>query len=71
MHRDMDIRYANDVEADFARSMIPHHRGAIEMAKIMLEHGNDPELRKLAQEVVFAQEKEIAHLQDWLKRNGK
>jgi uncharacterized protein (DUF305 family) len=71
MHRDMDIPYTNDADIDFAQSMIPHHQGAIEMAKIVLQHGKDPELRTLAQEIVSAQEKEIAFIQDWLKRNGK
>jgi uncharacterized membrane protein YbhN (UPF0104 family) len=68
MHHAMAAPLTGDVNVDFARGMIPHHQGAVEMAKIMLQHGRDPELRKLAQEIVASQEKEIAFLQDWLRR---
>ncbi len=57
--------------ADFALMMIPHHQSAIDMARAYLASGdNDPELTKLSNEIVAAQETEIAFLQDWLKRNG-
>ncbi len=71
MHKDMDITYSGDADADFVRGMIPHHQGAIDMAKVMLAHGKDPELRKLASAIIADQEKEIAQMQDWLKKNGK
>jgi uncharacterized protein (DUF305 family) len=70
MHRDMDIRYTNDVDVDFVRGMIPHHRGAIEMAKIALEHSKDPEVRKLAEAIVRAQDTEIAQMEAFLKRKA-
>lgn len=70
MHKDMDIRYSGDAEVDFVRGMIPHHIAAVEMAKIVLEHGKDPELRKLATEIVAAQDKEIAFMREWLKKRG-
>jgi uncharacterized protein (DUF305 family) len=70
MHQDMDIAYTGDADVDFARGMIPHHQGAIDMAKVVLQHGKDPELKKLAQEIVSAQEKEIAFIQDWLRKKG-
>jgi len=57
--------------ADFALMMIPHHQAAIEMAKAYLASGeNDPELTKLAEDVVSAQDKEIAFMREWLKKNG-
>ena len=57
--------------ADFALMMIPHHQSAIDMAKAYLESGEaDPELTKLSNEIIAAQETEIACLKDWLKRNG-
>jgi uncharacterized protein (DUF305 family) len=66
MHADMMIEYSGNPDADFVRRMIPHHRGAIDMAKIELANGKDPEIRKLAEAVVTAQEAEIKQMQNWL-----
>ncbi|RWX77111.1 DUF305 domain-containing protein [Neorhizobium lilium] len=71
MHKSMMIQYSGDPDVDFVRSMIPHHQGAIDMAKIELAHGKDPELRKLAEDIVKAQEAEIADMQAWLKAHGQ
>ena len=71
MHKEMGIAFSGDADVDFARGMIPHHQGAVDMAKVVLAHGKDPELRKLAQGVITEQEKEIAFLRDWLKKRGK
>jgi uncharacterized protein (DUF305 family) len=71
MHRDMAIEFSGDADADFVRGMIPHHQGAIDMAKIVIAFGKDPEIRKLAGEIVTAQEGEIALMQDWLKKRGQ
>ena len=71
MHKAMDIAFTGNADVDFVRGMIAHHQGAIDMAKVVLEHGKDPEIRKLAEGVISAQEGEIAFMQDWLKKHGK
>lgn len=71
MHRDMAITFTDDADVDFVKGMIPHHQGAVDMAKIVLQYGKDPELRKLAEEIIVAQEKEIAFMKAWLAKNGK
>lgn len=72
MNEDMDgMEMTGEAGVDFAVMMIPHHQSAIDMAKAYLESGeNDPELTKLSEEIIAAQEGEIAFLRDWLARNG-
>lgn len=69
MHQAMDVQFTGDPDGDFARAMIPHHQGAIDMAKIALEYGKDPQIRELANAVIEAQEKEITMLREWLAKN--
>lgn len=70
MHAAMEIAYSGDADIDFARAMIPHHQGAIDMAKVALAFGKNAEIRKLAEAIIAAQEAEIAWMQDWLKKNA-
>jgi uncharacterized protein (DUF305 family) len=70
MHRDMAIDYSGDADADFVKSMIPHHQGAIDMAKVELQYGKDPAIKSLADGIIKAQEAEIAMMREWLKKNG-
>ncbi|MGD1076626.1 MAG: DUF305 domain-containing protein [Thermodesulfovibrionales bacterium] len=59
---------AGDPDHDFAAMMIPHHQGAIDMAKVELLYGKDPVLRRLAQEIVVTQEQEIEVMRMRLKQ---
>lgn len=66
MDQDMMKGMTGNPDRDFAMMMIPHHQGAIDMAKVLLQYGKDPELKKMAQETIPKQEKEIADLKRWL-----
>lgn len=69
MNRDMGMPMTGDADRDFATMMIPHHQGAIDMARVQLQHGKDPKLRKMAQQIINDQEKEIADFQKWLNQH--
>ena len=71
MHRDMNIPMTGNADVDFVQGMIPHHQGAVDMAKIVLQYGADPEIKKIAQEIIAAQEKEIAMFRAWLAKRQK
>jgi uncharacterized protein (DUF305 family) len=71
MHKDMAIRFTGNADVDFVRGMIPHHQGAIDMAEIVLKHGKDEWVKKLAREVIAAQRREIAEMRDWLSKNAR
>ena len=71
MHRGMAVTPSGDADVDFARMMIPHHQGAIDMARVELAQGKDPTLRAMAQDIVKAQEGKIATLKDWLAKHAQ
>ena len=56
-------------DRDFVALMVPHHQAAIEMAKSELLHGNDAQMRRLAQEIITDQQSEIELMQLWLKQH--
>jgi uncharacterized protein (DUF305 family) len=62
---------ANDPDVAFVRGMIPHHQAAIDMAKVVLQYGKDPHTRKLAEDVVREQQREITDMEEWLKKNAR
>ncbi|MFD1801506.1 DUF305 domain-containing protein [Mixta tenebrionis] len=59
---------AQDADVAFAQGMIAHHQGAIAMAKTELQYGKDPAMRKLAEQIIAAQQPEIDRMQAWLKQ---
>jgi uncharacterized protein (DUF305 family) len=71
MHEAMNIAFSGNADVDFIKGMVPHHQGAIDMAKTVLAFGKDPEVKKLAEEIIKAQESEIALMQVWLKKMGQ
>ncbi|WP_406600866.1 CopM family metallochaperone [Microvirga rosea] len=70
MHKGMDISYTGDADVDFVRGMIPHHQGAIDMAKVVLQNGKDEQVRQWANDVIREQEREIGEMRAWLKKKG-
>jgi hypothetical protein len=60
MMADMTIKPTGDVDRDFVAMMVPHHQGAIDMAKAELKYGHNEQLRRLAQEIVVTQQQEIS-----------
>jgi uncharacterized protein (DUF305 family) len=70
MHKDMTMTFSDNADVDFMKGMVPHHIGAVDMAKVLLQFGRDPELRKLAEDVIRTQNEEIALMNEWLKQNG-
>ncbi|WP_225896983.1 CopM family metallochaperone [Brevundimonas goettingensis] len=70
MHTAMTIAPTGDSDRDFAAMMIPHHQGAVDMARIELAYGKDEPMRRLAQGIIVEQTQEIALMQDFLDRSA-
>ncbi|HEV7416953.1 DUF305 domain-containing protein [Tianweitania sediminis] len=71
MMRGMAVNYTGDPDVDFRLKMIPHHQGAIDMAKVALQHTADEDTKLLARAIIAAQEREIVEMQAWLAKNRK
>ena len=70
MHGAMSsIQPSGNDDEDFVRLMLPHHQAALDMARVELTHGQDPQMRRLAQEIIADQESEIELMQLWLRQN--
>lgn len=70
MHQKMMSADDADPDRAFALKMIQHHQGGIEMARVVQQHGDDAEIKQMAQKTADMQRKEIAELQAWLDRHG-
>ena len=71
MHGDMIAGIADPVpDMAFARGMLPHHRGAVDMAMVQLQYGTDQEMLKLAQDIIDAQQPEIEVMQEWIGKTS-
>jgi uncharacterized protein (DUF305 family) len=71
MMQDMSApEYTGDADKDFVAHMIPHHQGAIEMAEAELKYGKDPEIKRLARDIIKAQHDEIAFMRRWQAKHG-
>jgi len=69
MHMAMEaVMRSGNTDVDFVRLMLPHHQAAIDMAKTQLLYGKDPQMRRLAQEIITDQQLEIELMQQWLKQ---
>ncbi len=69
MMKDMHTPYTGDADHDFVTGMLPHHQGAVDMAKVELQYGHDPALKKLARDIIASQTKEITFMHAWLAKH--
>ena len=66
MMSNMEIPYSGDADRDFVNGMLPHHQGAIDMARVEAQYGHDPELKRLAHDIIVSQTKEVVMMRRWL-----
>jgi uncharacterized protein (DUF305 family) len=70
MKRMAAVPYTGNPDVDFRTYMIPHHEGAVAMAKVALKNANDAETKNMAQQIIDQQQKQVAEMQVWLKKHG-
>ncbi|MBX9707079.1 MAG: DUF305 domain-containing protein, partial [Caulobacteraceae bacterium] len=70
MHEAMMAATGADAGETWARKMIPHHQGALDMSEIVLRDTQDAEIRRMAQKTLEMQTGDIAELRRWLETNG-
>jgi uncharacterized protein (DUF305 family) len=63
--------YTGNTDKDFVAHMIPHHQGAVSMAEVELKYGKDPAMKRLARNIIKAQNEEIAYMKSWQAKHGK
>lgn len=71
MHQGMAVQFTGNTDVDFVKGMIPHHQGAVDMAKVVLQYGKDPEIKKFAEGIIKAQASEIDFMKKWLAAHPK
>ncbi len=71
MMNDMDAKPSGNADRDFVTIMLPHHQGALDMAKIELQYGKNPTLRAMASGIIKAQEVEIAEMKGWQAKHPR
>jgi len=72
MHEAMQaMKPTGDANVDFVMMMKPHHEAAVNMAKAYLKYGSDPMLKKMAEDIISSQDKEIREMDAWMEKHGK
>ncbi len=69
MMKGMDHPYSGNADRDFVTGMLPHHQGAVGMARVELQYGHDPALLRLAREIIASQTREEMFMRGWLARH--
>lgn len=72
MHKAMmAMKPTGDADVDFVMMMKPHHEAAVDMAKAYLQYGSDPMLKKMSEDIISSQDKEIQEMDAWMEKHGK